>query len=103
MAHDRLELRVVAGGDVWCDGGAMFGVVPKPLWQRYAPPDDRNRIQLATNCLLIRGPVGNFLCDTGYGGKAPPKVREIFRMAPGEPLVENLAALGLAPADIHGV
>src|SRR5438034_10504502 len=51
------------------DGGAMFGVVPKALWARRAPPDDRNRIPLALRCLLVEHDDGLVLIDTGIGNK----------------------------------
>ena len=57
----------------------MFGVVPKPLWQRKAPADEANRIQLDTNCLLIEGPEGLLLCDTGFGNKLSKKRRSRSR------------------------
>ncbi|NIP77892.1 MAG: MBL fold metallo-hydrolase, partial [Gemmatimonadetes bacterium] len=51
------------------DGGAMFGVVPKPLWERRIAADDRNRIPLALRCLLIETPDALVLVDTGIGNK----------------------------------
>ena len=48
-----LTLRVVSGGRFRLDGGGMFGVVPKALWSRQAPPDELNRIELDTSCLLL--------------------------------------------------
>ena len=55
------------------DGGAMFGVVPKPLWSRRCPADERNRIQMVTRCLLVRGEGCVILVDTGLGGYWPDK------------------------------
>jgi glyoxylase-like metal-dependent hydrolase (beta-lactamase superfamily II) len=60
------------------DGGAMFGVVPKPLWERAIPPDERNRIPLAMRCLLIEHPDGLVLVDTGAGDKDDTKFRDIY-------------------------
>jgi glyoxylase-like metal-dependent hydrolase (beta-lactamase superfamily II) len=60
------------------DGGAMFGVVPKPLWSRKAVPDERNRILLAMRCLLIEHPDGLVLIDTGLGDKEDPKFLDIY-------------------------
>ncbi len=97
------ELQTVSGGRFALDGGAMFGVVPKPLWQRITPADDRNRIQLGTNCVLARNGDHTLLIDTGYGGKLSEKELEIYAAEPGFPLIENLAALGIAPADIDFV
>ena len=94
------QLETVSGGAFLLDGGSMFGVVPKPLWERLQPPDAMNRIRSATNCVLARDGTRNVLIDTGYGGKATPREQERFALEPGEPLVASLAALGLAPADI---
>jgi glyoxylase-like metal-dependent hydrolase (beta-lactamase superfamily II) len=74
----ELEFHILSDGDVWLDGGAMFGVVPKPLWEKKMAPDARNRIQLAMNCLLVRAPGKTVLVETGAGTKMPPKLREIY-------------------------
>ena len=60
------------------DGGAMFGVVPKPLWEKRMPPDARNRIPLALRCLLIEHPDGLVLVDTGIGNKEDARFRDIY-------------------------
>ncbi len=94
------QLDTVSGGRFRLDGGTMFGIVPKVLWERLAPADDRNRIPLATNCVLARDGTHTVLVDTGYGGKLTEKEREIFVAQPGEPLLDSLAALGVAAEDI---
>jgi glyoxylase-like metal-dependent hydrolase (beta-lactamase superfamily II) len=81
----------------------MFGVVPKVIWNRVAPADDRNRIQLAMNCLLIEGNGQRVLVDAGVGTKDDPKFRDIFAVEHPESLIEDLAAIGVAPADITTV
>jgi len=60
------------------DGGAMFGVVPRPMWEKRAPPDERNRIPLAMRCLLIEHPDGLILVDTGVGDKDDARFRDIY-------------------------
>jgi len=60
------------------DGGAMFGVVPKPLWEKRSVPDARNRIPLAMRCLLVEHPDGLALIDTGLGNKEDPKFIDIY-------------------------
>ena len=62
---DNLEIAVVSGGRMRIDGGAMFGVVPRAVWARAVPPDEAHRIQLDTNCLLIRA--GRPLRHRRYG------------------------------------
>lgn len=97
------QLETVSGGEFRLDGGAMFGVVPKPLWERRIPADERNRITLQTNCVLARDGTHTVLIDTGYGGKESEKFIEIHAMEQGAPLLDNLHALGVAPESIDFV
>ncbi len=93
------EYRVVSGGDFKLDGGAMFGIVPKTLWERLRTPDEYNRIEMATNCLLIRTSEYQILVDTGYGNKMSEKERGIYNMS-GSSLMDSLAAKGVKPDEI---
>jgi glyoxylase-like metal-dependent hydrolase (beta-lactamase superfamily II) len=86
----------------------MFGVVPKPLWERRIPADDRNRIPLALRCVLVEHDAGLVLIDTGLGNKESPKFRDIYGVenagANGRTRIEDaLAELGHTPADIRWV
>ncbi|MGE0440712.1 MAG: MBL fold metallo-hydrolase [Gemmatimonadales bacterium] len=95
-------------GVIRLDGGAMFGVVPKPLWTRRIPADDRNRIRLGMRCLLVEHPDGLVLIDTGLGNKEDPKFLEVYgvenRGEGGRTRLEAaLAALGHRPADVKWV
>jgi hypothetical protein len=67
-----LRCFTLEGGRQRLDGGAMFGVVPKPLWSRRIQPDERNRIPLGLRCLLVEHPDGLVLIDTGLGNKEDP-------------------------------
>jgi glyoxylase-like metal-dependent hydrolase (beta-lactamase superfamily II) len=68
------------------DGGAMFGVVPRVLWERVYPPDDKNRIALSTNLLIAQAPAFTALVDTGIGNKISDKNRSIYALeGPGMP------------------
>lgn len=86
----RLRCHALEGGRQRLDGGAMFGVVPKPLWERRIPPDERNRIPLALRCLLVEHDDGLVLIDTGLGNKETDKFKDIYG-------VENAAAGGGGP------
>jgi glyoxylase-like metal-dependent hydrolase (beta-lactamase superfamily II) len=77
----RFVCWTLEGGRQWLDGGAMFGVVPKPLWERRIASDERNRIPLALRCLLVEHPDGLVLVDTGLGNKEGPKFRDIYGVA----------------------
>ncbi|MHC4877610.1 MAG: MBL fold metallo-hydrolase [Planctomycetota bacterium] len=100
MKPGNLDISIVSGGRFWIDGGGMFGVVPRVLWERVFPPDEKHRIPQETNCLLVRDGERNILIDTGYGPKLPDKQRRNFGAQDGEPLIENLAARGLTREDI---
>ena len=93
-----LELSIFSDGTYLLDGGAMFGVVPKPLWSRKMPADARNRIVLGLNTLLIRTGKHNVIVETGIGPKLSPKMAEIYEHTPR--LVENLRAGGVDPKSI---
>ncbi len=73
-----LRCHLLDGGRQRLDGGAMFGVVPKPLWSRRIAPDERNRIPLGMRCLLVEHPDGLVLVDTALGDKEDPKFLEIY-------------------------
>lgn len=96
------------------DGGAMFGTVPKVLWERSNPPDEKNRIPMEARALLLKSPGCNILIDTGnglgkdfvakYGEKLGNKFAEMYAMDDSGPsLLKSLAAHGLKPEDIHHV
>ena len=86
----------------------MFGVVPKPLWERRIPADARNRIPLALRCLLVEHPDGLVLIDTGIGNKENEKFRDIYGVdnagAAGRTQLEDaLRELGHGPDDVRWV
>ncbi|MEW5883812.1 MAG: MBL fold metallo-hydrolase [Armatimonadota bacterium] len=86
------------------DGGAMFGVVPKPLWERRIPADERNRITLAMRCLLIVGEGRVILVDTGIGDKNEEKFADIFGIDHEHSSLEgSLREVGYEPEDVTDV
>src|ERR1700747_2869869 len=78
MLFGDIDVQLVTDGTLRLDGGAMFGVVPKPLWQKKSPPDERNRILLAMNILVIRASGKTILVETGGGDKWSEKFRDIY-------------------------
>ena len=72
------RIHALQAGGQRLDGGAMFGVVPKPLWERRIPADERNRIPLGMRCLLVEHPDGLVLIDTGVGDKEDAKFLDIY-------------------------
>ncbi len=103
-----LVVHALEGGGQRLDGGAMFGVVPKPLWERRITPDARNRIALTMRCLLIEHDDGLVLIDNGVGNKESEKFIEIYGIenagAGGRTAIEDaIAELGHSPSDIRTV
>jgi glyoxylase-like metal-dependent hydrolase (beta-lactamase superfamily II) len=94
------QLDTVDGGSLSIDGGVMFGVVPQTLWKSVAPPDPQNRLRYRVHCVLARDGRRTILVDTGYGGKYSPLDRNFYRMDAGDPLLDSLAALSVAPEDV---
>src|SRR5438270_384957 len=82
------------------DGGSVFGVVPKVMWEKLKAPDPRNRILMATNCLLVRTPDANVLIEAGIGPKLSEKERDIYAYDRDPGLPDALAGAGLKPQDI---
>lgn len=103
MRFGEYELTTVSGGRFRIDGGTMFGVVPKSLWERASPPDQRNTIPQATNCLLIRSPERTVLIDAGYGSKLADKQRRHLDAEPADPLTLSLSRVGVSREDIDVV
>lgn len=95
----NLELISVFDGFFQLDGGAMFGVVPKPLWAKQAVPDEKNRILLAMRPLVVRG-ARTMLIDAGLGGKDDRKFHDIYGVDRSRNLDHTLAEAGLTREDI---
>jgi methylmalonyl-CoA epimerase len=94
-----IEIVILSDGLFRLDGGAMFGVVPKTFWERKSPPDDRNRIQMCMNPLLVRG-ARTMLIDAGCGDKLSAKQAEIYALDRQFNLNHALAAAGTPPESI---
>lgn len=100
-------LHAIEAGVQRLDGGAMFGVVPKPLWEKRIPADARNRIPLGLRCLLVETADDLVLIETGLGNKENDKFRDIYGVdnAPSDAaypdrLHEALASLGFGADDV---
>ena len=93
------EIYWLSGGDFRLDGGAMFGPVPKTLWQQHYPADADNTIALCNDPLLIRTPAMNILVDSGLGNKLTRKEQAIFATTDWN-LPAQLALLGISRQEI---
>jgi glyoxylase-like metal-dependent hydrolase (beta-lactamase superfamily II) len=96
-------LTPILDGYFGLDGGAMFGVVPRPLWEKIAPPDERNRIRLAMRAWLVQGDGRTVLIDAGAGGKLSPKAAGLYGFDGVPSLVSSLAAAGVTPEEVDVV
>ncbi len=105
MKLGKYTLRLLDAGRFGLDGGAMFGVVPKPLWSKaYHPGDQINRIPMATRLLLIEWDDRRLLVDTGNGTKLSPKLQEIYAIDTAYPaLPQLLVEAGIPPESITDV
>ncbi len=100
----ELTVHLLDDGGFRLDGGAMFGVVPRVLWERQRPPDDRNRIRMATNCLLVERGADLVLIDTGIGDKNDARFRDMFGMEEGAVrLPERIRDAGYQLGDVTHV
>jgi glyoxylase-like metal-dependent hydrolase (beta-lactamase superfamily II) len=95
-----LTLTPLLDGYFRLDGGAMFGVVPKPLWEKRASADERNRISLASRPLLVRGKQ-LMLIDAGIGNKMDARSVDIYAIDRRRNLTHDLAACGLSVTDVE--
>ncbi len=82
MELGDLKLTLVNDGEFRLDGGAMFGVVPRTMWEKEKPPDELNRIRMGTNCLLVERGRDLLLIDTGIGDKHDPRFEGLYGMDP---------------------
>lgn len=95
-----LELITLCDGFIGLDGGAMFGVVPRPLWEKRLPPDDSNRIPLSMRPLIVRNGRQTMIIDAGCGDKMDPKLAQIYKLERQYHLDHSLAEAGLTADDI---
>jgi glyoxylase-like metal-dependent hydrolase (beta-lactamase superfamily II) len=100
MHFGHVELQLVSDGSYWEDGGGLFGLVPKALWERVMAPDERNRLCFEMRCLLVQAGGQRILVDTGYGDKLSEKERGFISLTGERRLLRSLDGLGIAPQDI---
>jgi len=101
MYLDDYRIEVIPDTKFKLDGGAMFGVVPRVLWERVCPPDELNRVTLTCNCLFIDTGKTKILVETGMGEKWPAKETSIYGIEREQPFADSLFQLaGCRPDDI---
>ena len=89
MKIGKYEIHIIESGTFALDGGAMFGIIPKPLWEKTNPPDEVNRITLSTRNLLLISDNKKILIDTGMGEDWDDKLRSIYKIDQGKIPLRN--------------
>lgn len=90
MEIGNYRFEIVPDTEFWLDGGAMFGVVPRVLWERVTPPDELNRIRLNMNCAFVETPSERILVETGIGEKWSAKETAMYGIDRKRPFAETL-------------
>ncbi len=98
MTLGDFELTILSDGTYQMDGGAMFGIIPKVMWEKRITPDERNNIPLALNSLLVRTGRQNILIETGIGSKLSEKSQSIYRNQ--ALLMKSFEVAGVSPDEI---
>jgi len=100
MKLGEIEIHPLSDGTFALDGGQMFGVVPKVLWEKKIPADSRNRIKLGLNSILVRTGRENIVIETGIGANFDRKFADIYAVDHSTTLLGDLQRHGLGPVDI---
>jgi len=100
MKLGAFRIHALSDGTFQLDGGQMFSIVPKALWEKRIPADARNRIRIGLTCLLIQTGRHNILVETGIGDKFDAKYNEIYGVDHSRTLPDELRKLQLEPQDI---
>lgn len=95
-----MTLHTIETGFFKLDGGAMFGVVPKSIWQKLNPPDANNLCSWAMRCLLIEDGNRLILVDNGIGEKQDPKFLSYYHLHGDDSLIKSLGKAGFSPSDV---
>jgi glyoxylase-like metal-dependent hydrolase (beta-lactamase superfamily II) len=103
MRIGKYKLNFIESGSFALDGGAMFGIIPKPLWQKTNPPDDVNRIKLSTRHLILQSESRKIIIDTGMGDKWDEKMKNIYVVDEKFSMKSGLEKIGLKHEDITDV
>lgn len=103
MQIGKYKLRTIFSGKISLDGGAMFGIIPKPLWEKTNPADELNRVTLATRNLLLLSDDKKILIDTGMGKKWDDKAKNIYNIDPKLDLELALVQNGIESEEITDV
>ena len=98
-----MKISIIETGYFKLDGGAMFGVVPKTIWEKLEKPDDRNLCTWAMRCMLVQTEDRNILIDCGIGNKQSEKFFSYYEPHGEASLLKSLDKAGLKASDITDV
>ncbi|MBD3256898.1 MBL fold metallo-hydrolase [candidate division GN15 bacterium] len=100
MKFGDFEIRTFVEQRFKLDGGAMYGIVPKTLWQKHTPADDNNLIDMVTNIFVVSAHDRHILIETGLGDTLSDREKKVYGITEESRLESGLASLGLSPEDI---
>ena len=100
MKFGNFEIFSIVENSFKIDGGAMFGVVPKIIWEKLTLPDEKNRVKLDLNLLLVKSENKNILIDAGMGDALSEKQKKIYDIEKPSDMERKLSELDLTPEDI---
>lgn len=104
MQIGKYKLSTIESGNLLLDGGAMYGVIPKPLWEKSSPADEKNRIQLKTRHLILESDTKKILIDTGSGKNWNEKFEKIYGIDYSvNDMFPALEKMGIKPEEITDV
>jgi len=103
MQIGKYKLSLIESGFFGLDGGAMFGIIPKALWQKTNPADASNRIKLSTRHLILESESKKIIIDTGMGNKWDDKMKSIYAVDERFSMNSELAKINLSAEDITDV
>ena len=102
LRFGNTTVNILSDGTFLQDGGALFGQIPKVMWEQQVKPDRKNRVRMGLNCMLIQSPSGNFLIDTGAGAKRADRMKDAHGLN-GNKLLKELKKIGLTAREIDMV
>ncbi len=103
MKFKDLKITPILDGHFHLDGGGMFGIVPRVVWEKRMPADSRHRVRLAVRCLLVQTGGRTILVDSGQGNKQSEKFLDRYTVEQPVTLLDGLARLGVRPEDVTDV
>ena len=103
MRAGKFSLKIINCGYFAMDCGAIFGIIPKAIWQNKVKCDEKNRLMMSMNCLLLESENQKILVDTGTGNGLGDKLNRIYNIKNSESILNTLKKCGLAPEDITDV